>query len=76
MNRSGEGNVANVSTISLLDPPTLGCFSVHVEEGVRGKFKGRYAFDEMSGRVTLGVEVDFRECHIYVASIARLSKIL
>lgn len=66
--------IVDVSTMSLLDPPTQGSFSIHLEEGEEGKFSDVYAFDEISGRVAVVVEaVASAGCPcIYVTSISRL----
>lgn len=64
--------IADITTLSLSNPPTTGTFTINIEEGEEAQFKTRYAFDEVSGRVILGVEDGSGSSHIYVASIARL----
>lgn len=65
-------SAAKIYTISLQHPPTQESFSLCLEEGTEGHFLGTYAFDELSGRVSLIVEELSGQRYVYISSIARL----
>lgn len=62
-----------VYTLSLQDPPSMGCFNLSVEEGAEGAFKSCFTFDDISGRVAMIVGDASGQTCVYVASIPRLS---
>lgn len=59
-----------VSTVTLSNPPTQGGFTLDLMEGVDGKFRGRYAFDEISGRLIWGVEEASGKFCMYLCSLS------